>query len=201
MTALPHLALVEPDRLAVLEAQVERGLRRAEEGVIEAGDAFREIRDARVYRQTHSTWEAYCRDRFGIGRNYADKIIRAAAYAAEMGTAVPKTERALRTLQALGSEKPKQERDVSEEALAALRGIPQLCEVDQYKAYIASFGDGDIRGQQLDFASFAFADRLERAARRGMRLTHQQLAGLADDHARVGAVLAALGAKDTERRD
>jgi hypothetical protein len=89
--------LETPPRLADLEQVVERGLRTIGRGVIEMGNALREIRDRRAYRETHRTWETYCRERWDIGRNYANKLIRAAALAEEMGTAVP-TERAARAL-------------------------------------------------------------------------------------------------------
>lgn len=37
-----------------------------------------EIRDRRLYRETHATFEAYCRERWGWGRDYADRQIDAA---------------------------------------------------------------------------------------------------------------------------
>jgi hypothetical protein len=53
------------------------------EGVVLAGKmsmgmALAGIRDGRLYRATHSTFEAYCKERFNMNRDYANKKIRAA---------------------------------------------------------------------------------------------------------------------------
>jgi hypothetical protein len=50
----------ERDRLH-LERKVERAF-------YEAGKALMELRDRRLYRSTHKTFEEYCRDRFGHSR-------------------------------------------------------------------------------------------------------------------------------------
>jgi hypothetical protein len=57
----------ESDRLN-LERKVERAF-------YEAGLALRELRDRRLYRNTHKTFEQYCRDRFGYGRRSANLMI------------------------------------------------------------------------------------------------------------------------------
>ena len=49
----------EGDRLQ-LERRVERAF-------YEAGMALKELRDRRLYRSTHKTFEEYCRARFGYG--------------------------------------------------------------------------------------------------------------------------------------
>lgn len=54
-----------------LELKVERAF-------TEAGIALRELRDKRLYRSTHSTFEAYCRDRFGFQRRHCYRLIEAA---------------------------------------------------------------------------------------------------------------------------
>ena len=41
----------------------------------EIGCALLKIRDSRLYRDTHGTFEEYCRDRWDMGRDYADRII------------------------------------------------------------------------------------------------------------------------------
>lgn len=63
------------------EAIIERGLAT----FIEVGNALAEIRDNRLYRESHGTFEGYCRDRWGWNRNYANKVISAA----DVGTNVP----------------------------------------------------------------------------------------------------------------
>jgi hypothetical protein len=75
------------DALAQHEATIERGL----QSFIDVGEALAAIRDGRLYRDTHRSFDAYLADRWpDLGkRNYANKIIRAAQVAAELGTAVP----------------------------------------------------------------------------------------------------------------
>ncbi len=60
----------ERDRLH-LERKVERAF-------YEAGKALQEIRDRRLYRSTHGTFEEYCRDRFDYTRRKMDYLIAAA---------------------------------------------------------------------------------------------------------------------------
>lgn len=60
----------ERDRLH-LERKVERAF-------YEAGRALRELRDRRLYRSTHKTFEGYCRDRFGHSRQKSNFLIAAA---------------------------------------------------------------------------------------------------------------------------
>ena len=57
----------ESDRLN-LERKVERAF-------YEAGKALRELRDRRLYRSTHKSFEEYCRDRFGYSRRKMDYLI------------------------------------------------------------------------------------------------------------------------------
>jgi hypothetical protein len=81
--AEPTTALVpdERRRLADLEAKIEHGLR----VFVETGQALRAIRDERLYRETHRTFEDYCRERWGFG----DRRARYLMVAAEVGTMVP----------------------------------------------------------------------------------------------------------------
>ncbi len=45
----------------------------------EAGKALLELRDRRLYRSTHKTFEEYCKDRFGYSRRQPYYLIDAAA--------------------------------------------------------------------------------------------------------------------------
>lgn len=69
------LSASDRDRLAELEAIVDEGLTT----FIRVGLALREIRDRRLYRDTHSTFEGYCQEKWGIGRHYAYRQINAAS--------------------------------------------------------------------------------------------------------------------------
>jgi len=61
-------------QFADLEAVIERG----RQTFIEVGDALKQIRDRHLYRETHATFEAYCRERWGWSRSYAHRNIEAA---------------------------------------------------------------------------------------------------------------------------
>ena len=72
--------------LAECEETIARGVR----GYVEAGEALRTIRDARLYRETHGTFEDYCRERWGWNRNRADQLITSAATSLQLeGSGAP----------------------------------------------------------------------------------------------------------------
>ncbi|BDI20466.1 hypothetical protein ANSO36C_62680 (plasmid) [Nostoc cf. commune SO-36] len=52
--------------------------RKVERAFFEAGKALTELRDRRLYRSTHKTFEEYCRDRFGHSRQKSNYLIAAA---------------------------------------------------------------------------------------------------------------------------
>jgi phage N-6-adenine-methyltransferase len=65
------------DEVALLsahEAQIERGL----QTFYEVGAALLAIRDQRLYREGYSTFEAYCRDRWGMSKPRVYQMIEAA---------------------------------------------------------------------------------------------------------------------------
>ncbi len=71
---LAHLSVEEERERLHLERKVERAF-------YEAGMALKELRDRRLYRSTHRTFEEYCRERFGYGRDAAYlKIVAAEVY-------------------------------------------------------------------------------------------------------------------------
>lgn len=94
---MSDLALSDRRRLAELEDVVARGLGT----FVEVGNALLEIRDSRLYEQTHLTFESYCNEKWAMGRSYANKLI----LAAQVGTTVPTaTERQARELAPLLSQ-------------------------------------------------------------------------------------------------
>jgi hypothetical protein len=64
--------------LADAEAVIERGIHT----FIEVGNALLRIRAERLYRETHGTFEDYCRERWGMERAHAYRQIQAAEVAA-----------------------------------------------------------------------------------------------------------------------
>lgn len=90
------------------EAVIKRGL----QTFVEVGNALAAIRDGRLYRGTHSTFDAYCQERWSIKLNYANKLISAAEVVENLGTIVPilpATETQARPLTRLA---PEQQREV-----------------------------------------------------------------------------------------
>ncbi|MBD2536739.1 hypothetical protein H6G97_48845 [Nostoc flagelliforme FACHB-838] len=78
-TATITVSAVEVEELTD-EEQSDRLLleRKVERAFFEAGKALAELRDRRLYRSTHSTFEDYCKDRFGFERRHPYRLIEAA---------------------------------------------------------------------------------------------------------------------------
>ena len=64
----------ERSRLAELEPIIQRGLT----SFVEVGTALLEISDKRLYRQTHSSFEDYCQDRWSMTARRAYQLCEAA---------------------------------------------------------------------------------------------------------------------------
>lgn len=77
MAELAKLNEHENTRLAHCEAVIKRGLNT----YVSVGLALMEINEARLYRGSHPTFEQYVRERWDCSRDYAYKLIRAAATA------------------------------------------------------------------------------------------------------------------------
>lgn len=106
MSTYQELMPIETTRLAELETIIERGLAT----FIDVGNALLAIRDARLYRQTHGTFEDYCRERWGMSRIRAHQLIEAAEVSTNLLTMVntPVNERQIRPLAKL---EPEQQRE------------------------------------------------------------------------------------------
>lgn len=83
------LAVLNPAALVALascEQRIERGLKT----FIDVGQALAEIRDSRLYKGTHDTFEDYCRERWGFNDRRASQYIQAADLASTIvGTGLP----------------------------------------------------------------------------------------------------------------
>lgn len=93
----------EKDRTR-LELRVERAF-------YESGCALRELRDRKLYRSTHKTFEQYCRDRFGFERRHSYRLIEAAGvvenlkdFCVQFGHILPANESQCRFLSGLEQE-------------------------------------------------------------------------------------------------
>jgi hypothetical protein len=76
--------------LQALEQIVERG----QATFIEMGHALAEIRERKLYKETHKTWEAYLKERWNFSRQHAHRLLQAKKVA-EMSPVgdKPRTER------------------------------------------------------------------------------------------------------------
>jgi hypothetical protein len=89
-----------------LEVVIERGL----SSFVEVGSALMQIRDERLYRAEHDTFEDYCRERWGFGRTYAHRVIESAEVVSLLpmvNTPMPASERQARALRPLKAEPEK----------------------------------------------------------------------------------------------
>lgn len=106
--------------LVSCEQRIERGLKT----FIDVGQALAEIRDSRLYKGTHDTFEDYCRERWGFSRQRAQQFTAAAELATTMvdtGLPEPTNERQTRALAAV----PEPERaEVWREAVDRTDGKP-----------------------------------------------------------------------------
>ena len=99
-----EITITESRRLVELERKIKSGLNT----FVEVGEALLEIRDSRLYRIEHGTFEQYCREKWQMTDRHARNLIAAASVTASIsksGTIVPKTETQARPLTKLPAEK------------------------------------------------------------------------------------------------
>jgi len=99
MSGIIDLATHETKSLDFQEATIEKGRKT----FVEVGKALAKIRNGKLYRETHGTFEAYCQERWGWSRPKAYQMIDAAEVDSNLSTLVdkPKTERTARPLSKL----------------------------------------------------------------------------------------------------
>lgn len=78
-------AQVRSTRLKELEATIEGSAR----AVWNMAEALKEIRDSKLWEDTHDTWGAYCRDRWGIASDWANRTIQALEVREQLATGAP----------------------------------------------------------------------------------------------------------------
>jgi len=84
----PAVSLTKPERLKLgaLEIVIKRG----SQIFVEVGAALAEIREERLYRETHATFEDYCQARWGWSRQRSAQLIQASAVVGTLSTIVDK---------------------------------------------------------------------------------------------------------------
>jgi hypothetical protein len=118
----------ERERLKELEAIVDRGL----QTFYEVGKALMEIQEKKLYRETHKTFVAYCRNRWGMGKSTAYRCISAAQVMENLspiGDKIPKKESQVRPLAQLP---PALQLEIWQQAVdLSPTGIPTAAEVQR----------------------------------------------------------------------
>jgi protein gp37 len=106
------LTTTEVQRLEVLESVIDAGM----QTFVHVGNALLEIRDSRLYRTSHGTFEDYCRERWSMERRHAYRLIDAAQVVENVSnwTQIPVTESQARPLTVL---EPEQQREVWQRAV------------------------------------------------------------------------------------
>jgi hypothetical protein len=112
---MADLALSSHEQLTLeqYETTIAQGL----QTFIEVGHALLAIRDQRLYRARYTTFEAYCRERWGMQRTYAHRLIEAAKMTENLlpiGNILPANEAQARPLTSLS---PDVQRGVWQRAL------------------------------------------------------------------------------------
>lgn len=149
------LSAAEARELSRCEGVLRQSLRQA----LEVGQALRDIRDRRLYRQTHRSFEGYCQDRWALSRRRAYQLIDAAVVAENVnpGTQDEEGIRTERQARVLASLEPDEQREVWQAAVAAgdtsVAGLERAR--DELYAPEAADGDGDAELDALDAEAFA----------------------------------------------
>ena len=82
-----ELSATQQDIRTALEKIIER----TRNSFFECGKALAQIRDDRLYRDTHNTFEKYCEEKWGWKRDYAYKLISASEIVASLPVNVSKS--------------------------------------------------------------------------------------------------------------
>lgn len=105
----------ETESLAQCEAIIERGMKT----FVQVGEALAAIRDARLYRESHDTFEAYCKERWGMSSSRARRLIDGADVAKSVPVGTLSSERQARELSKV---EPERRQEVIDRATEATRG-------------------------------------------------------------------------------
>ena len=160
-------ALTESENLQLtdLEGIIEAGMKT----FVEVGAAIRLIRDKRLYRTTHSTFEDYCQDRWDWSRQRASQLIVAADVVAELSTVVdtpPTNERQARELGRVPQEKRAEVWETAVKSAPVKNGEPAVTAQHVRAAANASGGIGREMRDEVERAERLAHPRREKRSRR-----------------------------------
>jgi hypothetical protein len=159
---MSEVAPTAPGELEDLELVIEAGLA----VFLVVGRALLAIHERRLYLQTSSTWDGYCKERWGMSRQHAERLIAAAgtvdllAATAPTGAVplLPDSESVARPLTPLSAG---EQRDVWDEACRSADGQPTAAMVAEIAARALA---GLPAALQLEVLQAGEAQLLEEAA-------------------------------------
>jgi hypothetical protein len=107
------LTPIEKTNLTDLEATIEKHL----SAFYEVGFALMQIRDNKYYRETHSTFEQYCKERWGFSKTHANRLIASSEVSQNLTPTgvIPQSERVVRPLTQIKD--PEQQRKIYQKAV------------------------------------------------------------------------------------
>lgn len=85
-TTAINLTIIEKNNLTELEVIIEKGMKT----FYEVGFALMQIRDNRLYRETHRTFEEYCKEKWKFTKSRANQLIAASEVNENLTTIVAK---------------------------------------------------------------------------------------------------------------
>lgn len=159
------LTMEEAADLKSLEARVEVGLAT----FVDVGLALIEIRERRLYRAMHRTFETYCRDRWGMAASRARQLIAAANVVRDLETVTTVTPANERVARCLAPLPPEQRAEVWREAVeTAPGGVVTAAHVERVRETMTGYtgATGDSRMAEildLDAKSHAALQRGDEA--------------------------------------
>jgi hypothetical protein len=139
------LSTAETLELQQLESVIERGLR----GFFEAGRALSQIRDSKLYRQKHESFEDYCRERWQISKSRAYELMNASSVVAQLSATaevLPENEAQVRPLTRL---EPEQRSEAWESAQTLAGGTPTAAVVTRAAKAMKAQQPAFEEGQQV----------------------------------------------------
>lgn len=164
------LMVTEKARLKECERTIERGMAT----FVEVGKALAEIRDSRLYRDTHGTFAAYVRQRWGRTRDWAYKVIESSSAALNVDRGIhplPTVERQARELAKAPPERQSEVWEAASEdgkptAAKVRAAVDELCEPARRASQVDRAFTEKTPFEQLSY----WWERADAAARTRFRL-------------------------------
>lgn len=142
VTEIEQLTKTEFKELINLETVIESGLK----VFYEVGEALFAIRDRRLYRSTHKTFDSYCRDRWQMSKTQANRLIGAASAASDLTPigVIPSSESVVRPLVSLSTQ---QRQKAWQKAVDSGNGNPTAADVSKAVSEINEQEDSSLYSQ------------------------------------------------------